>query len=82
MKVDDVIKEKFLNKNSFSIMITKTAEQKEIGCMECLLEYCEENSIDIEDVSDYISDALKEQIEKEAIELNMLKNKKVSLPYE
>ena len=77
----DIIKETFHTKNSFSIMITKIANETNQSCMDALIEYCSDHDIDVEEATPYISQALKDQIEKEAFDLNMLKTNKGKLPF-
>lgn len=71
---------KFHTKNSFSILIMKISEEKNLSCIDSLITYCNENNIDVEDVSQYISNALKEQIKIEAEHLNMIKTNTKKLP--
>lgn len=71
---------KFHTKNSFSILILQMSKNKKISCIDALLLYCNENDIDVEDIAQYISSALKEQILIEAQEQNRIKTNIKKLP--
>ena len=55
------------------MFIEREAFRRKIGCMETLLEYCSEKDIDPVAVASMISSSLKEKIQAEAEELNLLK---------
>lgn len=62
----------FLTKKRFSKMIEDTVRDKRLSYMDSIIWICEENKIDLEDVSKYLSPVIKQQIEYEGQKLNML----------
>ena len=62
----------FLTKKRFSKMIEDTVRDKRLSYMDSIIWICEENIIDLEDVSKYLSPVIKQQIEYEGQKLNML----------
>ena len=63
----------FLTKKRFSKMIEDTVRDKRLSYMDSIIWICEENKIDLEDVSKYLSPVIKQQIEYEGQKLNMLR---------
>ena len=47
-------------------------EKKDMSYMDAVVQYCEQNEIEIETVGKFISKTLKEKIESEARDLNYL----------
>lgn len=66
------IEGQFLNKSRFSKMIEHTVTEKSIGYMEAILLVCEQNEIEPEDVRKFISPAVKDKLEAEAMDLHFL----------
>ena len=62
----------FLTKKRFSKMIEDTVRDKRLSYMDSIIWICEQNKIDLEDVSKYLSPVIKQQIEYEGQKLNML----------
>ena len=62
----------FLTKKRFSKMIEDTVRDKRLSYMDSIIWICEENKIDLEDVSKYLSPVIKQQLEYEGQKLNML----------
>ena len=62
----------FKNTNEFALFIEKIVQDKKMTHMEAVLKYCEENYIDPEDISSLINKSLKQKIELNMIEANML----------
>jgi hypothetical protein len=79
LTVTYLITREFTTPTQFSIHIEKEAIRRKIGCMEALLEYCEENDIDAGAMHGLISSSLKEKIRAEAENMNLLK-KQSTLP--
>ena len=66
-----------MNSKEFSLIIEKVVKDKRpITYMDAIIWYCEENNIEIETTSRLISKSLKEKIQVEAMNANMLKMKK------
>lgn len=79
ISIEYLITREFTNSNDFSMFIEQQAKKRNIGCMETLLEYCEEKDIDTTAVASMLSSSLKEKIRAEAEEMNLLK-KSAKLP--
>ena len=62
----------FLTKKKFGKMIEDTVRDKRLSYMDSIIWLCEENKIDLEDVSKYLSPVIKQQLEYEGQKLNML----------
>jgi hypothetical protein len=67
-----------MNSKEFSLIIEGVVKDKRpISYMDAIIWYCEENDIEIETTSRLISKSLKEKIQVEAMNANMLKIEKV-----
>jgi len=73
-EVQDIIKSKFLSSEKFSIDIERYIRDNNCNYIEGIIQYCEENEIELETVSKLISKPLKEKLKNDATELNFLKN--------
>ena len=62
-----------MNSKEFSLTIENVVKEKRITHMEAVIWYCEQNEIDPGSVGSLISKSLKEKIQLEAQNLNMLK---------
>ena len=67
-----MIEDKFLTKSKFTKLIEKTVGELGIPYMEAVLEVCNKNDIEPEDVKKFISPIIKGKIEAEAMNLNYL----------
>ena len=66
-----------MNSKEFSLIIEGVVKDKRpISYMDAIIWYCEENNIEIETTSRLISKSLKEKIQVEAMNSNMLKVEK------
>ena len=66
-----------MNSKEFSLIIEGVVKDKRpISYMDAIIWYCEENDIEIETTSRLISKSLKEKIQVEAMNANMLKIEK------
>ena len=66
-----------MNSKEFSLIIEGVVKEKRpITYMDAIVWYCEENNIEIETTSRLISKSLKEKIQVEAMNANMLKVEK------
>ena len=68
----DIEFEKLMTPKKFSIMIEKI--YKESGCnhMDAVIDYCEKNKIEPEQIKPLVTKSLKEKLEVNARELNFL----------
>ena len=62
-----------MNSKEFSLKIESIVKEKRISHMDAVVWYCEQNGLDTSQVSSLISKSLKEKIQVEATDLNMLK---------
>ena len=68
-----------MNSKEFSLMIEGIVKEKRpISYMDAIVWYCEENKIEIETVTRLISKNLKEKIKVEALDANLLKEKRTA----
>lgn len=65
----------FKNTNEFALYIESIVQEKNISHMDAVLYYCEQNYIDPEDVAKMINKSLKQKIELDMIDSNMLPKK-------
>ena len=66
---------RFRSPNEFSLYIESQVAEYQVGYMEAVLEYCEEQDIDIDNIGQLINLSLKEKIEQEAIANLLMKPK-------
>ena len=72
-EVQDIIKSKFLSSDKFSIEIERYIRDNGCNYIDGIIQYCQENEIEIETVSKLMSKPLKEKLKNNAVELNFLK---------
>lgn len=77
------IKKKFLCQDKFAQEIESIVQSDTAHTyISAIVEYCEENNIEIENISKLITKPLKEKLRYEAIELNFIKRtSKAKLPF-
>jgi hypothetical protein len=79
--IDAAISEKFVSKEKFAEDIENLVLRTKMNYIDAIVQYCEENKIEIESVGKLISKPLKEKIKYVATELNyMKKTSKGKLP--
>ena len=71
--INKALKEKFLCSAQFAQDIEAIVKDDNLGYIDAIVHYCEQNSIDVESVPKLISKPLKEKLKWEATELNYLK---------
>ena len=64
--------ESFLTKSKFSKLIEESVIDKKLSYMDAILEICEKNNIEPEDVRKFVSPIIKDKLEAEAMSLNLL----------
>jgi hypothetical protein len=62
----------FKTSNEFSLHIEKQARERRMSHMDAVLQYCKENYLEPEDVVRYINKSLKDKIEMDFRDANML----------
>ena len=72
-EINKAINEKFISRDKFTEDIEKIVLETNQPYIDAIVQYCEDNTIDIETVNKLISKPLKEKIRVEAMELNYLK---------
>lgn len=65
----------FKTSSSFSLHIEEKVTQKRISYMEAILEYCNENFLEPDDIKNLVTKSLKDKIEVEMIDANLLPKK-------
>ncbi len=71
--IDKALKEKFLCSSQFAQDIENIVKDDNLGYIDAIIHYCEQNAIDVESVPKLIPKPLKEKLKWEATELNFLK---------
>ena len=67
-----LITKRFRTPEEFSEYISEEAQQNGMNCMDVLLEYCEVNDVDPVAVAALLTEDIKQYIQVEAEELNLL----------
>jgi len=62
----------FKTANEFSLYIERIVRDKKINYLEAVLEYCQENYLEPDDITSLINKSLKDKIEMNFRELNYL----------
>ena len=77
-KVSDIflVTKEFHTSTEFSQYIEKIAFNTQSPCMDIVVDYCIKKEIEIESVSKFLTAALKAKIKEEALDLNLLKEKR------
>ena len=79
--LDDAINKKFVSKEKFAEDIESLVLSTQMNYIDAIVQYCDDNEIELESVGKLISKPLKEKIKYVATELNyMKKTSKGKLP--
>jgi hypothetical protein len=79
--IETVFNDKFLSQSKFSNEIEVIVSSSDMTYIEAIVQYCEDNNLEIESVPKLLSKPLKERIRCEAIQLNCLrKSSRARLP--
>ena len=65
----------FKGASSFSLHIEKLARERRLSHMDAILHYCEENYLEPDDIKHLVNKTLKDKIEQDMMEANMLPKK-------
>jgi hypothetical protein len=82
-KVSDVflVTKEFHTSTEFSQFIEKMAFNTSSSCMDIICDYCIKKEIEIESIGKFLTANLKAKIKEEALDLNLLKEKRqIKLP--
>lgn len=71
---------KFRNAEEFSLFIEKQALKTGERYLDVLLEYCKDNDIEPETLAKSLTSSLKEKLQAECEQYNLLKHKSIRLP--
>jgi hypothetical protein len=81
VNLQEVIEKKFLTTTKFTNDIEDLVKKTKLNYIDAIVQYCEENNVDLLSVPKLISKPLKEKIKCNAIELNYIKRtSKAKLP--
>jgi hypothetical protein len=67
-----MIETQFLTKSKFSVLIENAVIKKKMTYIDAVVDICERQNIDPEDVRKFISNPIRDKIEAEAMKLNYL----------
>lgn len=70
----------FNSPEEFSVFIEKQSKTKRISHIDAIVDYCERKDIDPVSVAKSITTSLKQKLQAEAEDLNLLKQKTAKLP--
>jgi hypothetical protein len=74
-----LITKRFRSPTEFSIYIEERVSRERIGYMDAIIDYCHTNDVAIESISKLVTVSLKEKIQLEAEEANLM-NPRGKLP--
>ena len=72
-EIDKAFNDKFVSKEKFAADIEKMVLETDMNYIDAIVQYCENNGIEVESVSKLMSKPLKDKIKYIATELNYLK---------
>jgi hypothetical protein len=72
-QVTKALEEKFLCSNKFAQKIETIVKDYNLSYIDAILQFCEENSVEVETIPKLLSKPLKEKLKFEATQLNFLK---------
>ena len=77
-KISDIflVTKEFHTSTEFSQFIEKSAFNAQTPCMDMICDYCIKKEIEIESISKFLTASLKSKIKEEALDLNLLKEKR------
>jgi hypothetical protein len=62
----------FLTKTKFARLIEDVVHKRNVSYMDAVIEVCQSNEVDVEDVRKFITPIIKDKIQAEAMTLNLL----------
>jgi hypothetical protein len=72
-KISDELNKKFISRDKFAEEIEALVLRTKMNYIDAIVEYCEQNNIEVDTVGKLISKPLKEKIRYDAVQLNYLK---------
>lgn len=70
-----LITKRFRSPTEFSLFIEERVVRERIGYMDAIIDYCTTNDVEIENIGNLVTKSLKDKIQLEAEEANMMKPK-------
>lgn len=70
-----IITKRFRSANEFSLHIEEKVAKEKIGYMDAIIDYCNNIDIDVASVASLVNQSLKDKIQIEAEEANLLKRR-------
>ncbi len=71
--IDEALNSKFISKDKFAEDIEKIVLRTQLNYIDAIVQYCEQNDIELDTVNKLVSKPLKEKLRAEATELNFLR---------
>jgi len=68
-----LITRRFRSPSEFSLYIEERVLKEKISYMDAIIDYCTTNDVDLESIGSLVTTSLKEKVQLEAEEANMLK---------
>ncbi len=68
-----IITKRFSSANEFSIFIDEMVNKKKISYMDAIIGYCNEMDIDVDSIGSLVNQKLREKIQVEAEQANLIK---------
>ena len=78
MKLDGLM----MTRQKFSKSIESVVKEKKVSYLDAVVLLCDVNNLEPDDIKKYISSAVKNKLESEAIRLNMMQEKNRSIELE
>ena len=72
-KISDELNKKFISRDKFAEEIEALVLRTKMNYIDAIVEYCEQNNIEVDTVGKLTSKPLKEKIRYDAVQLNYLK---------
>jgi len=70
-----LITKRFRSATEFSLYIEERVAKERIGYMDAIIDYCTNNDVDLDNIGNLVTLALKEKIQFEAEEANLMRPK-------
>lgn len=82
-EIETALEDKFMSKEKFAEKIESMVLKSGLNYIDSIVEYCQQNNLEIEAASKLVSKVLKEKIKADAVELNYIsKPKQTKLSFE
>lgn len=68
-----LITKRFRSPTEFSLYIEERVSKERLGYMDAIIDYCNTNDVDLESIGGLVTTSLKEKVQLEAEEANLMK---------